>query len=237
VTGTQAFAIAFLAVWGASAIGLGIVMQRRGYSGWGWGVIAGVLGPIGILLALLARNPMPPDRWSQSGLAAKGPVDALIGTDGSPDSIAAATQAIDLLGDRLGRVTLATVAPFDANHDYESRAEDALATARDALAGRLAELAVVPGAVVLHGRPAEALIDRARDDGYDVIVVGSHGHGASAALLGRVSAALVEHAAVPLLVTGRNVVPRRPRPTETGPSEDPSGTFGPPPAAVPQRTL
>jgi nucleotide-binding universal stress UspA family protein len=204
VSGPQAFAVAFLVVWLACSVGLGLVMQRRGYSGFGWGVIGGVLGPIGVLLALLSQRPQPPDRWGQPGRAAPGQVDVLVGTDGSAPSTAAASAALGLLGARIGRVTLATVAPFDANTEDEARAEQALAAAGDALADRLARASVVPGTVVLHGRPADALVDRARDGGYDVIVVGSHGRGASAALLGRVTSALVERAPDPLLVVGRH---------------------------------
>ena len=219
MSATQTFAFAFLAIWLACSVGLGIVMQRRGYSGFGWGVIGGLLGPIGVLLALLSQRPEPPDRWEQAGLAAPGPVDVLVGTDGSRASTAAAAAAIELLGERVGRVTLAAVAPFDANVEDESRAEHALATAGAALADRLGRASVVAGTVVLHGRPADALVDRARDGAYDLIVVGSHGHGASAALLGRVTAALVEHAPVPLLVMGRTVeaenAPRLVTPTAT----------------------
>ena len=200
---TQVLAIGFLAIWFVSAVLLGIVMHRRGYNGWGWGVIGVALGPLGVLLALLYHASPPPDRWTQTGLTASGPVDVLIGTDGSPAALVAAQAAITVLGERLGRVTIAAAAPFDANADDESRAQAALEATRAALADQLTERSAVPGAVVLHGRPADALRARARDGGYELIAVGSHGHGASAAILGSVTSALVERSELPLLVTGR----------------------------------
>jgi nucleotide-binding universal stress UspA family protein len=205
MTMTQALALGFLAAWAVSALGLGIVMGRRGYSGFGWGVIGAALGPIGVLLALTFRAAPPPDRWERAGLPSSGPVDVLVGTDGSPASVAAATAAIELLGDRLGKVTLASVAPLDANAEYESRAREVLAETGAALADRLEHHGAVAGEVVLHGRPDEALLSRARDGGYDLIVVGSHGHGASTALLGSVAASLVADADVPLLIGGRRL--------------------------------
>ena len=205
---TQVIALAFLAIWLVAAVLLGIVMHRRGYNGFGWGVIGAALGPIGVLLAFVSEHPAPPDRWEQAGLAASGPVDLLIGTDGSAGSIAAATSAIALLGERVGRVTLAAVTPFDATRESEEQAQRALDATRAAITDQLERLTAVAGEVVLHGRPADALRDRARDGGYDAIVVGSHGRGASAKVLGSVTSALVERGGVPLIVTGRGLVDR-----------------------------
>ncbi len=54
---------------------------------------------------------------------------------------------------------------------------------------------------VLRGRPAAAIIDRARDMRADLIVVGSRGHGTiESMLLGSVSAEVIDHAPVPVLV-------------------------------------
>lgn len=63
----------------------------------------------------------------------------------------------------------------------------------------------VPGRTVesklLLGRPADVIVEEADRIGADVIVVGSHGHGAVAsALLGSVSAEVVDHAPCPVLV-------------------------------------
>ena len=55
--------------------------------------------------------------------------------------------------------------------------------------------------VVLHGRPATALVDEATRSGADLVICGSRGHGQiSSLLLGSVSAELVDHAPCPVLV-------------------------------------
>jgi nucleotide-binding universal stress UspA family protein len=57
---------------------------------------------------------------------------------------------------------------------------------------------------VLHGRPADAILDMAADFGPDLIVAGSRGHGPIATmLLGSVSAELVDRAPCPVLVARR----------------------------------
>jgi len=56
-------------------------------------------------------------------------------------------------------------------------------------------------AELLRGRPSAAVVDDARLWGPDLIVVGSRGHGpVETALLGSVSAAIVDHAACPVMV-------------------------------------
>ena len=62
-------------------------------------------------------------------------------------------------------------------------------------------------AVVLRGRPATAIVDRARDMHADLVVVGSRGHGTiESMLLGSVSAEVVDHAPAPVLVArGRRI--------------------------------
>jgi nucleotide-binding universal stress UspA family protein len=55
--------------------------------------------------------------------------------------------------------------------------------------------------VVLSGRPATAIVDRARGMFADLIVLGSRGHGTiESMLLGSVSAEVVDHAPAPVLV-------------------------------------
>jgi nucleotide-binding universal stress UspA family protein len=56
-------------------------------------------------------------------------------------------------------------------------------------------------AELLRGRPSAAIVDDARIWGPDLIVVGSRGHGpVETAVLGSVSAAIVDHATCPVLV-------------------------------------
>jgi nucleotide-binding universal stress UspA family protein len=72
---------------------------------------------------------------------------------------------------------------------------------------RLARPGLSVEAVVLRGRPATAIVGRARDMHADVVVVGSRGHGTiESMLLGSVSAEVVDRAPAPVLVArGRGI--------------------------------
>jgi nucleotide-binding universal stress UspA family protein len=89
---------------------------------------------------------------------------------------------------------------LQADHlEAEIRAE-AERTVRHARA-RLARPGLRVRAVVLRGRPAAAIVDRARSMRADLIVVGSRGHGViESMLLGSVSAEVIDHAPAPVLV-------------------------------------
>ena len=66
---------------------------------------------------------------------------------------------------------------------------------------RLERPDVTVQSAVLRGRPATAIIDRARDMRADLIVVGSRGHGTiESMLLGSVSAEVIDQAPAPVLV-------------------------------------
>ena len=77
-----------------------------------------LLGPIALLLALVeVRNERP--WWTRlvaSGDPGRGPVDVLVGIDGSPESAASTTAALELLGDRVGRLTLVAVTDLDGSY-------------------------------------------------------------------------------------------------------------------------
>jgi len=77
---------------------------------------------------------------------------------------------------------------------------DADATVLEAEA-RLMRPGLAVESAVLHGRPAAAIVDDARQMAADLIVVGSRGHGTiEAMLLGSVSAEVIDDAMTPVLV-------------------------------------
>ena len=141
----------------------------------------------------------------------------LLAIDGS----ASADRALDLVATLPlrdgGRVRVVTVVPSwaeipgvrwsiaGASAVAEAK-DDALSVHRAALAGAELELRSVRSdldiePVLLHGRPASVIVDEARDMSADLIVVGHRGQGRSElALLGSVSAEVVDQAPCPVLV-------------------------------------
>jgi nucleotide-binding universal stress UspA family protein len=160
-------------------------------------VIGAVLGPIAIPVAVDARRRAEPAGGTALATSVErgGPVDVLVGSDGSPESRAAARAATSLLGVRLGRLTLATVVPIDATREtLDAAVRDLEQEARtiDPNAGRQ----------VLRGAPADALTRHAFDDDYELLAIGARGRGRARTLLGSVASNLARSARVPVLVVG-----------------------------------
>jgi nucleotide-binding universal stress UspA family protein len=192
---------------------LAIVMGRLGHSPFAWGLLGLVLGPIALLLALVeVRNERP--WWTRlvaSGDPGRGPVDVLVGIDGSPESAATTTAALELLGGRVGRLTLVAVTDLDdsyAGREEQARLDGELRRQAEAVRGWLrerygsveAKQMVIPELKLMAGRPATTLDTIAAEDGYDLLVVGARGAGLSRVLLGSVATSLAARASVPVLV-------------------------------------
>jgi nucleotide-binding universal stress UspA family protein len=196
---------------------LAIVMGRLGHSPFAWGLLGLVLGPIALLLALVtARDERSPSQLVASGIPGSGPVDVLVGIDGSPESAAAATAALDLLGGRVGRLTLMAVTDIDDSvagsqaqahlrRVLDGQAEAVRAWLRDHPLPVQPEPPVIPELVLRSGQPAATLDRMAAEDGYGLLVVGARGAGLSHVLLGSVATRLAARASVPVLVIGDRV--------------------------------
>jgi len=193
---------------------LAIVMGRLGHSPFAWGLLGLALGPIALLLALVeVRNECP--WWTRlvaSGDPGSGPVDVLIGIDGSPESAAATTAALELLGDRVGRLTLVAVTEVDesvAGREERERLRDELERQSEAIQAWQQERdvtaqakRVAPELQLMSGPPARTLDTIAAEDGYGLLVVGARGAGMSSVLLGSVATILAARASVPVLIVG-----------------------------------
>jgi nucleotide-binding universal stress UspA family protein len=209
-----AFLLLLMATFACIGFVLAVVMGRLGRSPFAWGLLGLVFGPIALLLALVAARDEPsPARLVASGVPGAGPVDVLVGIDGSPESAAATTAALDLLGARMGRLTLVAVAEIDdsvAGRQEQARLRDELERQaeavrawlqeRDALAQ--AKQKVAPELQLMSGPPARTLDTIAAEDGYGLLVVGARGAGMSSVLLGSVATRLAARASVPVLVVG-----------------------------------
>jgi nucleotide-binding universal stress UspA family protein len=185
------------AVWLSVGLTLSLVMGRRGHDAFGWLVLGTLFGPLSAVFAVEARGQeeMRPEMVAPGGAPGSGPVDVLAGMDGSPESRAAVAAAIALLGPRLGRLTLATVIPYDTGVAEQRAARAELERQGVAVrAGSELEL--------LHGRPGAALLQHAAEGGYDLLVIGTRGRGVSKALLGSTAVDVAESAKIPVLVMG-----------------------------------
>jgi nucleotide-binding universal stress UspA family protein len=207
VSATAALLVVVL-VWLAIGVVASLVMARRGHAPFTWGALGAALGPLVIPLALgsVRRERAPTDVALRQPVGGAGPVDVLVGIDGSAEARRALRAVVELLGPRLGRLTLATVVDFDtaesAQHGAERRrAEQHLEEA--ALDARAIGGDRVPGELLLAGRPATALVRHARENGYGLLAIGCRGHGASKLAFGSVASQLARAAEVPVfLVSG-----------------------------------
>jgi nucleotide-binding universal stress UspA family protein len=208
--------VAALVGWLAIGALAGVIEARHGHWHRGW-VVSMILGPFAVPLALQRRHeaPFAPTVLAEAQ-AARGPVDLLIGFDGSADAMAAAERATDLFGPRVRRVTLATVLDVDTAAPHadssiyqepwpeERSARDRLENAVSTLRGRRAERI---GSVILAGEPADALERYAVEEGYEVVVVGRRGTGLSKLLLGSCASRLSGRTKVPVLLVPASPAP------------------------------
>jgi nucleotide-binding universal stress UspA family protein len=196
-------------VWLLTGVVTGVVMGRRGHDPFAWLLVGVMLGPLCLPLAVAAaRHPalaMP--RRLLAGVPAAGRVGVLVGIDGSAQAAAAMDAALDLLGVRIGRLTLVAVTDVDATvaHQREEarlrrelRRQAVRAEARLAAAG----VQVTAELLLLRGRPAHALLEQAAVGGYGLLAIGTRGAGLTPRLLGSVAESLAAGTTVPVLLAG-----------------------------------
>ena len=196
--------LVLIVVWVLCGAGTAIVMARRGHSLLKWVPIGIALGPTAIAFALGVRADTVPERQSRRrlrrGEPGRGPVRVVVGLDGSAASEEALRTVTNLLGPRLGRLTLATVCDLDAgvgsgtptSVEARTRLEQASATVSP----------VRPDLVVLSGPPAAVLAEFAREEAADLVVIGARGAGLSRRLIGSVARTLASEARPPVLIVG-----------------------------------
>ena len=132
----------------------------------------------------------------------------ILATDMGPASAAATDEAFRLAGALGARLLVVSVIDprtlqlpggrFRSRVDQErGRLEEAAAEL--VLRGRRDQVAT--SFLIWEGDPAESIVDAAKSEGADIIVVGSHGRAAlGRALIGSVSDQVVRHAPCPVMV-------------------------------------
>jgi nucleotide-binding universal stress UspA family protein len=127
----------------------------------------------------------------------------LVGLDGSPRAPGVLATAIGIARAQGARVVLlrAIGLPPDVPQDFWKSTEETLLEQLERRANKYLEeqAANVPNEVlggieVAVGVPWQAICDRARRDGADLIVIGSHGYAGFDRLLGTTAAKVVNHA-------------------------------------------
>lgn len=206
------------AVWVAIGVVCAFVMRRRGHDFYVWLALGTVLGPLVIPLAIeRARFHETVDRRSESiPTPARSGFDVVAGVDGSDESLAAITSALELFGNSITSLTIATVL------DYDSESAKAGNEPRLQAQGMLDEAAAATEldlvrTEILYGRADRALAEWARNYGAELIVVGARGHGATEALFGSITQRLVGACEVPVFV-GASLSPRYAGSVESVPS-------------------
>lgn len=198
---TELIVVVIAVGWPLLGVVLALVMGRRGNEPSSWFILGAILGPLAVVFALDSwrhREDMGEPRVVRRTVRASGSVDVVLGADGSPESLAASRGVVSLLGERLGRLTLVSVLPYDATPQTIGFAESALKQQLAALGdGRV-------GIEFLRGEPAGALRAFADQRGYGLIAVGTRGHGRSKALLGSIANRLAEGSGVPVLMFSRD---------------------------------
>lgn len=190
------FLVGLAVAWAVIGVVLSVVMGRRGHDPFVWLALGLVLGPFAVPLAFERLRDRP---LHVAPRHEAGDCDVLAGVDGSKESATALHDALEVLGERVTSVTIATVVDHD-NRDTPA-GEEVREDARLLLAGVAEGLGVDEVRTeVLYGRPDQALTSFADAAGIELIVIGARGRGASKAVFGSVAGRLVGASSVPVLV-------------------------------------
>ena len=200
---------ALVGLWVSSGLAAALWAARRGHFLPAWLVMGIVFGPLtwGLWRIDRIRDRDARPRPLAAGSRGVGPVDVLVGVDGSAESHAALRAVVELLGDRLGRLAVASVLDFDTALETQewperAKADGELASAVELMASlRSAQ----PETVLLTGRPAEALEQYADAECFTLVAIGSRGRGLTKALLGSTASDLSARSAVPVLIVNCSI--------------------------------
>jgi hypothetical protein len=165
--------VAVLVAWMAAGLLIAFFMHRRGHGFRPLAALGVVLGPVLATLAFDAARHR--DRAARPfvvrrGESAGGPVDVLVAIEGRAEGATAALPLLHVLGNRIGRITVARAIDYedlDLGHDSYEQAARVLDLELSTLF--LGEHR--PAAVLVPGRPPRCFVEHAAEAGYDLVVV------------------------------------------------------------------
>jgi nucleotide-binding universal stress UspA family protein len=131
-------------------------------------------------------------------------LSVLVGLDGSHASQEAMFGALQALGGRIGRLTLAFVIDFDSatSKTAASQRLKAESTLLHQASVARAASGIEPATIVVPGNPAVALADLAMEQGDDWIVIGTAGAGNADWLRGSTTTALAAASTPVMMISG-----------------------------------
>lgn len=188
-------------IWVSLGLGAVIYLGRHGLRSPSWMLVAIVLGPIfvPIALELPSRQPALLAQQTPDSAGVSGRVRVLAAIDGSRESVEATRIAARALAGEHSYFTLLAVIPPDIVEDLEaakSKAQGHL----DAAAAELPTGTPAPQTEIRTGDPAQVIIDRAAADTVDMIVIGRRGRGLSRKVFGSVAERVVRSSPRPVLL-------------------------------------
>lgn len=205
--------VVLVVAWLSAGLLSGLWMARRGYDPL-WILVALPLGLLFVPIAVERVSGRPAGVTIRAGgdppaesNAGAGP-RVLVGLDGSAESEEALTTILRLFGPCCALLMLAEVLHIEATED-STRADIKAASRRLSQAAARVDCGCAVQTDVLAGAPGPALRQFAEQQDIDILVVGRRGRGLSRLVLGSVSADLVEHSPIPVLVV-EPVTARRP---------------------------
>ncbi|MCZ2861186.1 universal stress protein [Blastococcus sp. VKM Ac-2987] len=202
---TSALIALVVVLWVAIGWSAALFLGRRGYRDPQWYFLGAVLGPLFVPMALergrrqhrvVERTP----RAEGSPPPAEGAVTAVVGVDGSAESDRAVRDAARLFPVEGARVVLVMAVDPDVVEFSDETEQDRCRALLDDRAGWFPRAS--PVVELVAGQPGSALLDVARQEGADVVVVGRRGRGLSHRVLGSVAEHVTHHSPVPVLLAG-----------------------------------
>jgi nucleotide-binding universal stress UspA family protein len=195
------FPILVLVTWVAIGLTAVVYLGRHGRRSPAWFVIGIALGPIllPIALEIAQREGTVLSRSVAGNSGAPAQRTVLAAVDGSEESDDALAHAVRLLPPEGARFILLTVLDPDlGENDPQARreAEELL----ESRATRIPEGGLPTVLEVVAGEPAHVILDRARAEAVDLVVLGRRGRGLSQMLVGSVADQVVRRSPRPVLL-------------------------------------